>query len=63
MARRQGHYPSTLAEQEPVTLEQYGTCTLLGGVRKGRIQLVPSAGPDDKQFPAERVSRLPANRA
>jgi hypothetical protein len=29
----------------------------LGEVRKGRIQLVPGAGPDDKQFPAERVRR------
>ena len=57
MVRGQGHYPITFTEEEPVTLKQYGTCTLLGCVRKGCIQLVPGAGADDKQFPAERVRR------
>src|SRR5262249_62246472 len=50
MARGQGHYPFTLAEEEPVTLEQYSTRTLLGDVRKGRIQLAPNAGPDNSNF-------------
>ena len=57
MVRGQGHYPITFTEEEPVTLKQYGTRTLLGCVRKGCIQLVPGAGADDKQFPAERVRR------
>ena len=53
MVRGQGHYPITFTEEEPVTLKQYGTRTLLGCARKGCIQLVPGAGADDKQFPAE----------